>query len=507
MLKELLLRLTNANSRSMKLLAKLLFLSCFLSVSSRITLAEPVFIKPLDSYVKRTAQRIQQNTKLGLQVMSAESGATLYSYSGAQLLIPASVLKVIPTAAALQLLGSNYRFPTEIFADRMPNGGGGNVGNLYVRGYGDPTVVNENLWQWAQALHQQGVRAVGDIVIDDTLFLDPPQATGSNPYQAGLSAVSLNHNSYAVEVYPGVENGAALVHLTPGAPYRVVNKLRTARSSARKVNISESAPRADAERGINVRDVIVSGEFGFRATPETFYQTVSEPSIYFGAVLRHFLEREGVSVRGVVRRRAVPEGVQKLRVFHSKELSLIVRDLNYYSNNFIAGQILYALGQDSLGYFRKDLGLERLGEFLARAGVPQGSYRIVEASGLDRQNHLSAQQLARVLVHAYRDFSIAPDFVASLSRFGHTGTLKGRRLSPQRRASALDGESSGRGEVFARENGVWGKTGTLRDVSTLIGFAVTAEGQRVAFAILLNGVTPSVSFKEIEDEIVRIIIQ
>ena len=170
----------------------------------------------------------------------------------------------------------------------------------------------------------------------------------------------------------------------------------------------------------------------------------------------------------------------------------------------MAGQLAYALGQDPGGYFRYDRGLDRLRSTLESFGEAPDSFSIVDASGLDRENRIKVSQLIKILVTAYQDFSLGPDFVASLSRFGQIGTLKDRELLEPQYLGTLRGEDLE--EAKHRASTVRAKTGTLDGVSSLAGYAQLKTGERVAFAIISNGIADKNEAVAIENAIVRILL-
>ena len=499
---------------------RLFFIALFLLLPLSALGADSVGPAVIESSLKRDLRdyfskkfRPSTKLKLGFSVLSLDDGEEIFSYRGKDSLVPASALKIVTTGAALQLLGPEYRFPTEMFTDRRPNRGAqpGQVGNLYVRGYGDPSLVVERLWQMASQLKFLGVREVDDLVIDDTLFIDPPAPSGHKAYQAGLSAISLNHNSYAIHVAPTRAGAAPLVHLSPGLEMELINKARTVSGNGNKLVIYQGplsrgfsptpgqvASSGFTEISLPKFTVTMKGKVGEGARPETFYRTAPYPSAYFGQVFRELLSSVGIRVRGKLLRGETPEAASLLHVFESEKLAEILRDLNHYSNNFIGGQILFALGQDSVGYFRNDVAIERVGEYLTSIGVETREFVVRDGSGLDKGNRLTANALVRVLASAYDDFSIAPTFVSSLSRFGHSGTLRKRRLIRGRRQP----KNQQRAKLA---DGVWGKTGTLNGVSSLAGYTETRDGRRVAYAIVINGRVGKSHAMSVENEIVRIL--
>ncbi|HEX6839860.1 MAG TPA: D-alanyl-D-alanine carboxypeptidase, partial [Polyangia bacterium] len=153
--------------------------------------------------------------KVGIDVVDIDSGKTLYARNDAGLFNPASNVKLFTTAAALAILGPEYRWKTVVYAD-APISGGELKGRLYLKGHGDPTLVVEDLWRVVTDLYAGGLRKVsGDLVVDDTFFDDVRVGPGFEqkqedlPFRAPNGALSLNYNAVAVHVLPGAGDAAA----------------------------------------------------------------------------------------------------------------------------------------------------------------------------------------------------------------------------------------------------------------------------------------------------------
>ncbi len=527
-------------SQKSRFLYSVLFSFCLLPIKSAHA-TDPLLPGRVEGLIRKIESTKRLNgATLAVSVADVTSGKEIVTHRSDQQVIPASVLKLVSTLAALKFLGAEHRFPTEIFLDTLPNQtsstlntsaglvpktvgpkvveNGVVVGNLYVRGYGDPSLLQEHLWEMAQGVSRRGVGVVDNIVVDDSLFVDPPGATGPRPYQAGLSAVSLNNNCYQILVAPSGAGQAAFVSATPGLGARLKNSVSSRRGSRSKITVVQSplsstfspSLRGPLDGKLHIfpddgLSITVKGSIGTKAEAVERYQAVRNPARYFGSMLKHYLELAGVEVRGGLRQGETPASAQMLFAHESKPLSSILRDLNHYSSNFLAGQILYALGQDSVGYFRQDIGLKRIAKVLEDLGYQEDQFRIADASGLARESRLTTGQIVKVLVSAYNDFSIAPDFIASLSRFARTGTLKKRSLIERLPAPASGTQSYI--ERMQRAEGVWGKTGTLNGVSSLAGFLKTRTGDHLAYAIVTNGGLSKKAAIEIENEIVESLIE
>ncbi|MCB0346479.1 MAG: D-alanyl-D-alanine carboxypeptidase/D-alanyl-D-alanine-endopeptidase [Bdellovibrionales bacterium] len=504
-----------------------LFLLCaFASLPTSAAAANPAetptLSEALTRYLNTARKRIGGQSTIAVSVSDAKTGQEVFSYRGGEPMTPASVVKIITSAVSLKALGPDYQFPTEIFVDYLahesaPKESGtsakGFVGNLYVRGYGDPSLTSEALWRIVETLRLAGVRSLRNIVIDDTLFVDPPGPSGARPYEAGSSATSLNYNCYEISVGPGRVGEEAIVHLGVGAYGTLKNSAKTdARSN--KLILGQQPPSetfkpsfvgnaTDPIREIVMptESIIVKGTISASQSRKTHYRTVSYPPLYLAYALREMLKQSGIKVHGKLMRGETPGTAKLLHVQESESLAVILTDLNHFSNNFIAEQLLYALGEDSVGYRRRELGLDRLRTYLESAGFEALTFSLYDGSGLDNRNRLTTNQLVRALVDMYQDFAVSPVMISSLSRFSHSGTLKKRSLRDRRGRSP---------EGIAGTNladAVWGKTGTLTGVSSLAGFVRTQAGKDLAYAIIINSKIGKHASTQVEDEIVKTIIE
>ncbi len=464
----------------------------------------PTIKRSLQYHLAWTLKALGREAKLGISVVDAATGTPLFEYRAGEQMIPASVLKLFTAFAALKYLGASYRFPTELFSDRAPGLRRGDIGNLFIRGYGDPSMVNERVSAIAQDLRHRGVSSINNIIVDDTLFIDPPGRSGLNPYQAALNAASVNHNCYAVDVTPGKTGGAAVVSLpfTPGV--NVQNSVKTKAGkvliSVRELHLPEN--RKQPGGGYELLEpkplsLAVSGNVTPRSGVIREYFASSKPTLLYAQVFKHFLLDAGIQLRGTLLRGPVQSSAQVLASYESKDLGEIIIDLNQYSNNFIAGQLLFALGLDSSGAFRLEVGVERVRSVLMRAGISPEGLSMYDGSGLDARNLSTARQITQLLTTVNKDSAVAPVMLSSLSRFGENGTLKHRAL-------ARDTKDRPRPAPSAFE--AWGKTGTLDNVSSLAGYADTPSGRRLAYAVMINGpVRKSVS-KTVENNLVRMLV-
>ena len=410
--------------------------------------------------------------KGGVAVNDVDSGKLLYGKNEAQLFNPASNTKLFTTAAALAMLGPEYRWKTIVYTDGAL-AGGELKGRLYLKGHGDPTLVIEDLWRVVSELWSMGVRKVsGDLAVDDTFFDDVRLGPGFDqkledlPFRAPNGALSLNYNAVGVHILPGPSDGApARVVIDPQTPYFAVT------NEARTVAVGRTLLTVESRDAPEHTEILVKGRIRLGDPGQTQLRRVTHPDLYAANAFRELCARRGIKITGSVVRAATPSGARALSAHYSQPLGVAVRDVNKRSNNFMAEQILKTLGAETVGRpgtWQK--GLDAVASFLERLGINRADYKMVNGSGLYDTNRFSPSQLVKLLSTAYKDFRFASDFIGSLALAGADGTI-GHRME------------GGLAERFVRA-----KTGTLQGVSCLAGYAGAPGHAPIAFAIFMNSV-------------------
>jgi len=435
--------------------------------NQRILSAE-VFRKKIRAAIRHEC-RI--TSKLGVYVRSMSAQETLYAHRATEKAIPASNMKLLTTAAALRYLGPDYVFPTDVYMHGEMEGGD-LFGDIYLKGYGDPSLVQERVRELAYSLYLKGIRRIsGDLVGDDSFFDSERfgkkwKARGSaKAYLAPYSALAVNFSIVRVLVDAGTKPGAlARVQLVPPSDaIGLKNTLRTA-SHRRRPRV---LVRRRAGKG---RDWIhVSGQVPFRRVTRQYKVSVSDPTRFATGTFSTFLKKEGVRIRGRILSGVTPPEARLLVRQNSRPLGEIIRGLNKYSNNLMAEQVLKTIGAEMFGLpGTTEKGLLAVQNLLVHAGVPPGSFDLADASGLSRLNKITPKAIVAVLESMFHDFRLFPEYMASLAVVGVDGTIR-KRL---RRSSA------------ARR--VRAKTGLLAGVHALSGYAAADNGESLVFSILSN---------------------
>ncbi len=424
-------------------------------------------------------------------VQRLSDGKIIYDSSPDRLLTPASVTKVITSAALLHYFGPSHTFKTRFYHSGTRSGELVQ-GNLYVKGDGDPLVINEKLWQLAADLRHLGIKSFsGDLIIDNDLFdrekRDSSRMDGvdssERAYDAPVSAFGLNFNTLPIAVTPGNQAGAKGrvgfdPYPIPNLP--LINNTSTASGS-------KSSIQAIRQSQGSKSSLMVSGSIGTQAPMLKVYRSMGDAVIEGGEQLRAFLAAAGVEIKGQVREDSLPSQVKLLYTLESYDLGFIVKGLNHYSNNFIADMLVKRLGSaypdkgtaDSNGSGTLKNGVKAIERFLREEVGIKDRFEILNGSGLDNRNRFSAEQIVKVLVYMHNHMELYPEYLASFPAAGWSGTL-------EKRFKTLS-QGSLHGLVRA-------KTGTLSQpvsVSSLAGYMGHPKHGMLAFAILNNGQSPS----------------
>jgi serine-type D-Ala-D-Ala carboxypeptidase/endopeptidase (penicillin-binding protein 4) len=431
--------------------------------------SDAVFAHPLDRMIESKIEKLRHRyptLAVGVSVEELALGTPLVSIRSRQPLKPASILKLLTTLVALKKLGPEYRFETRFLQKGE---------DLIVVGGGDPTLTTELLHMMARSLVARGNGRFRKVFLNASLFPTPIQRVGERAYEAGSSGLPLNFNAVSVVVCPTAVEAEALVNIDPReARFPIRGKVMTTRERGPEVTVEFEAD------GFHVQGVIPEGEECL-----VIYRSVPKPVRYFGEVFEGILEREGVKIaQGVEEQSATPAGVL-LYTHKSKPLGEILRDLNTYSSNFIAEQILTTLGCSLGASCRRDRGLVDLSRELQLHGILSGEFLLVDGSGLSHENLLSARGITSILRAALLDPKIQIEFLASLPVGGRSGTLRSR--------------------VFADDLPIRGKTGSLDGVSSLAGYFESRRGKRYVFAIIQNNVYSREDAHRVEEEIINLV--
>ena len=406
---------------------------------------------------------------VALLVVDADgTSAPRLSHRAAVAMNPASVMKLVTTYAALDLLGPSYTWATPVFVEGAIRDGT-LYGNLTIQGQGDPKLVMERLWLLLRRVQGLGIKTIaGDIVLDRAAFDVPPTDPASfdgeplRPYNAAPDALLINYRSVVVTFVPDASNTFARVQYDP--PLGGVEMQATVPLLTGDCGDYRSALKADFTQPQRIR---FAGGYAASCGEKVWPVAYIDPASYASRAVQGLWQEMGGQLNGVVRLGSVPADASWKPAFEvrSPPLAEIIRDINKFSNNVMAQQVFLTLGRAA----------DRPASFaLAQANVLRWWKERISAddlplmdngSGLSRQERISAQALGRLLQVAYQSPAM-PELISSLPIAGVDGTLR-----------RMKNKSGGIAHL---------KTGSLNNVVAVAGYVHTASGKRYVLVALIN---------------------
>ena len=386
---------------------------------------------------------------------------------------PASVMKLVTTYAALDLLGPAFTWSTPVYVDG-PVRDGVLQGNLIIKGQGDPKLVMERLWLLLRRVQGLGIRTItGDILLDRSAFdlpeVDPASFDGEplRPYNAAPDALLMNFKSVILTFQPDRAAGVALVYAEP--PLAGVQMPRSVPLQAGECADYRADLKADFSDPSRIR---LLGGYPASCGEKVWPVAYVEPRSYAARLVEGLWKDLGGQLGGRVRDGKVPAGLRPVFEQASPALADVVRDINKYSNNVMAQQVFLTLG----------LQLSRRGDAAAVAGFdasrelvkswwkerwPDADQPLLDnGSGLSRNERITAQALGQMLLTAYQS-PVMSELLSSLPVAGVDGTLRRSKFRSTQGAAHL-------------------KTGSLRDVAAIAGYVLAASGKRYVVVAVVN---------------------
>ena len=443
-----------------------------------------------------------RNAEWGVLVVSLDHGDTLYAVNPHAPLAPASNVKLLTTAAALETLGPDYRFLTYLMtAGEVENG----IldGDLILYGTGDPGLSSRFHARRDEAFHRlidqleaTGIREVrGDLVADQSFLPGPLRPEGwdardlNDHFTAPVSALSFNENVVSMRIVPGDQPGAppSVLTIPDHASLQVLNLAQT---------VAGRTPRVALLRDDPLEPIRVEGTIGMGSSDVWRQFTVSEPATFTASVFKATLESRGITIDGTirtvdrpgrssVRRISAPfagkRGTRVLARHTSPPLVAYLEVINKQSHNLYAEAVFRTIGRTLGGTGSPASSALAVRRTLADMGVDTTGMVLLDGSGLSAGNRVSASMLVGLL----ESMSAGPRWSTFWETLPEAG--RPRELGRMYRTAAA-------GNLRA-------KTGTIERVSALSGVVRAADGERLAFSILLNQAPSVARAKAVENQI------
>ena len=427
------------------------------------------------------------NANWSLHVANAVTGQTILSHNSRQAVVPASTQKIVTTATALLILGSDFRYPTTLTHTGMIDQDGILHGDLVIKGSGDPTLGAVQLHDslalervfdhWLKDLRRLGIRQLtGNILADESVFDDEMVPRKwlwediGNYYGAGSSGLTVHENMYTVFFQPGSAAGepVRVLGTEPLIPGMVLENLVTTgpRGSGDQVYIF-GAPYNNHR--------VLTGTAPLGANRFPVRGSMPDPPAYLAAQFDAFLSQHGINTSGqtLTFRQAMQVNypivtrTEAISTWWSPPLKDIAIRTNLNSNNTYAENLLKTIGYHRSGLGSVRSGAEALMAFWHDLGVPLQGMRLHDGSGLSPSNRLTTAQLTAILAYCAQH-PVFHDFVEGLPVAGSSGSLENHfRGTPSQ------------GVLKA-------KSGFLGNVRAYAGYTSLQDGSLATFAFIVN---------------------
>ena len=409
----------------------------------------------------------QQN--VALYVQAVESDTPILSHNADLAMNPASVMKIVTTNAALDLLTPAYRWKTEVYRD-------GNLanwqlqGNLIIKGYGDPSFKAQDFWRLLISLRQAGVKKIsGDLIIDKTYFAAAAVSESFDSekwraYNALPSAFLVNGRNTSFK-FSAVDDGVNITQEFELPEVVIVNKLKRATGAC---GDWRSRMTYDVQSTNDKAVVTFSGSYATDCGERFLELSLFEDEKYAFFTFRKLWRELGGEFNGTIKLQETPLTAVKVLEQASEPLGSIVRDINKWSNNVMARQLLLTIASEKGGAPATEAkGISAIQAWLAANGLKSSGLVIENGSGLSRVERISAELLGQLLIHTYNSPAM-PEMMASLPILSVDGTIQQRMK---------DSQSNGRAHL---------KTGSINGVSAIAGYVLDANSHRHVLVMFVN---------------------
>lgn len=407
---------------------------------------------------------------LSIHVEDVDTGETVLQWLDGEPRNPASTIKLLTTLVALDVLGPAYRWKTDVFALGEIQGHYLD-GDLLLRGYGDPFLVTERVWQLLRDIRFAGVHAIGgDLLIDDSFFdvgdYDPA-AFDKQPLRAyNVAPNALLMNFKVVRYWFEPDRALNSVNVTLDPPLdnlSVVNQLGLATGSCRGY-----------QRGITITtnelvdEVTFSGKFPAGCKRYAMDRTALSHNEFVYGLFKNLWGESGGEFAGGWQNVVTETDAEPLVSFESLPLSEMIARVNKHSNNVMARQLLYTLSAEVKGQPGTEKGGRQvIADWLTENDLESCKVAIENGAGLSRSSRITAADMGSLLKFAWRQ-PYMPEYLASMSITGLDGTLS-RRF----RGTDLIGKAHL-------------KTGSMDHVTAIAGYLQSRSGRRLAVVALQN---------------------
>lgn len=434
----------------------------------------------LQKSVDKLINQVDPNINMGMHVVDLTTGETLYQRKANQTFTPASNMKLFSDAAALLILGPDYRFQTQLSTDASSLDKGILHGSLYLHMPGDPSFMQRHLDELLSQLTTLGINQIqGNVVLVSNHNVVNAYAPGiavkdlTYSYGAPVAPVMIDENRLTVTVNPAYRVGEpALVEFNePGAAVILDNQVKTAAKTA-GCGIDY---KMDGDNHLTVRGCVRAGQWAVQQRI-----AIRNPLSYAQKLIKLRLEKLHIKLDGQVILGNAPASSALIATHASKPINQLMADTLKPSDNLYADSLYLAAAAKLQGSpLNWPQAQPVVKKFLQQqTGINLESAILTDGSGLSRNDLLTPQQTVGLLQYLHNRFPLAYEYISALPIAGQDGTLQRRLRKP------------------TQQGLIRAKTGTMTGIMSLSGYLYTANGHTLAFAIFINttpGTSPNIS--------------
>lgn len=403
-----------------------------------------------------------KRSRWGIAIQNLQTQKMIYQRESDKFFIPASTVKLLTTAAALNELDADFRITTPIYATgELPY-----LDTVTIKGQGDPTITTEILENIVKQFKALGIRSIKQLIIDDSYFPDPAinhtweWLDTYYYYATAINSVILNENTATLTLFSGEIGQPVQLQWNDAIAakqWRINNNGITTSSN------SEYTIEIDGQLGQPVLNI--SGNLPQDNGADEWDLAIANPANYFLETWLNLLFKEGIEVdRGFVTTKSfdTSEG-RVIAQMYSPPLKELLVKINRESNNLYAEALLKILAKK----LNINDPISALQTSLDKLAIDNIHYSLIDGSGLSRQNLITPDALLQTLT-VMSEHPQAETYKTSLALAGNNGTMK-RRLNDTELA-----------------NNLWGKTGSLSGIISVAGYLQLSNRQSLVFSILVN---------------------
>ncbi|MDR2954552.1 MAG: D-alanyl-D-alanine carboxypeptidase/D-alanyl-D-alanine-endopeptidase [Prevotella sp.] len=413
------------------------------------------------------------------------TGKTIVSHNADKSYTPASILKVVTTATALEVLGGEYKYKTTLSKDK------GQSNRLLIHGYGDPTLgtefldntPNAFLSQWTSAIKQNfdSAKSLDIMVIDDYFGYDGVshrwiyQDIG-NYYASGTYGISVYDNTYKLYFNTMRQDTCPVILRTEPVVNLSFQNTLTLNTSGQDNGYIHGEPFSTTR--------LLTGNIPTGRSSFSIKGDIPNPGLYLGEVLANRLMDNGFSIGRAETSYDMYFNQMYVKnkksftgdVFYthlSFPLKDIIKDTNVRSNNHYAEHLIRTVGRTKdidIYSSALDKGIEITNELWKARGLDTDALMMFDGSGLSPANAVSPAFMCDLLVYMQAKSSNAKTFFESLPEAGKNGTVSNRL-----KGTKLAGKISM-------------KSGSIYGVQCFTGYYIDGE-KKYTFTIMVNKFT------------------